>query len=131
MAVTKAAVLYVFRTLIDEDIPLNSGCLDPIEVRIPKGCLLNPSSDAAVVGGNVETSRRVVDVLPGALGIAAASQGTMNNFLFGREDDRAKQYYETIAGGSGAIYGHGGASAVQAGERIIIKTPGGGGFGRR
>ena len=113
VAVTKAAVLYVFRTLIDEDIPLNSGCLDPIEVRIPKGCLLNPSPDAAVVGGNVETSQRVVDALLGALGIAAASQGTMNNFLFGREDDRGKQYYETIAGGSGAIYGHSGASAVQ------------------
>ena len=113
VAVTKAAVLYVFRTLIAEDIPLNSGCLDPIEVRIPQGCLLNPSPGAAVVGGNVETSQRVVDVLLGALGIAAASQGTMNNFLFGREDGRGKQYYETIAGGSGATDRHSGASAVQ------------------
>ncbi|MCH7732682.1 MAG: hydantoinase B/oxoprolinase family protein [Candidatus Marinimicrobia bacterium] len=113
VAVTKAAVLYVFRTLIDEDIPLNSGCLDPIDIRIPAGCLLNPSSDAAVVGGNVETSQRVVDVLLGALGIAAASQGTMNNFLFGRADGKGKQYYETIAGGSGATTGHPGASAVQ------------------
>ncbi|MFB0516872.1 MAG: hydantoinase B/oxoprolinase family protein, partial [Candidatus Neomarinimicrobiota bacterium] len=113
VAVTKAAVLYVFRTLIDEDIPLNSGCLAPIEIRIPEGCLLNPSADAAVVGGNVETSQRVVDVLLGALGIAAASQGTMNNFLFGRADDQGKQYYETIAGGSGAVDGHDGASAVQ------------------
>ncbi|UCH62851.1 MAG: hydantoinase B/oxoprolinase family protein [Fidelibacterota bacterium] len=112
-AVTRAAVLYVFRTLIDKDIPLNSGCLDPIDVFIPKSCLLNPSPNAAVVGGNVETSQRVVDVLLGALGIAAASQGTMNNFLFGREDDQGKQYYETIAGGSGATEGHRGASAVQ------------------
>tara|TARA_B100000315_G_scaffold258691_1_gene311729 strand:+ start:22332 stop:25817 length:3486 start_codon:yes stop_codon:yes gene_type:complete len=113
VAVTKAAVLYVFRTLIDADIPLNSGCLDPVEIRIPEGSLLNPSPEAAVVGGNVETSQRVVDVLLGALGIAAASQGTMNNFLFGRADGKGKQYYETIAGGSGAIDGYSGASAVQ------------------
>ena len=113
VAVTKAAVLYVFRLLIDKDIPLNSGCLDQIEIIIPKGSLLNPNDDAAVVGGNVETSQRVTDVLLGALGIAAASQGTMNNFVFGSEDNSGKQYYETIAGGSGAIDGFPGASAVQ------------------
>jgi len=113
IAVTKAAVLYVFRTLIDEDIPLNSGCLHPIRIIIRKGSLLFPSPDAAVVGGNVETSQRIVDVLLGALGLAAASQGTMNNFLFGREDGSGKQYYETIAGGSGATDSHVGTSAVQ------------------
>ncbi len=113
VAVTKAAVLYVFRTLIDKDIPLNSGCLEPVEIQIPEGSLLNSSPEAAVVGGNVETSQRVVDVLLGALGITAASQGTMNNFLFGRSDGKGKQYYETIAGGSGAADGHPGASAVQ------------------
>ncbi len=113
VAVTKAAVLYVFRLLINKDIPLNSGCLDQIEIIIPKGSLLNPNDDAAVVGGNVETSQRVTDVLLGALGIAAASQGTMNNFVFGSEDNSGKQYYETIAGGSGAIDGFSGASAVQ------------------
>ena len=113
VAVTKAAVLYAFRLLIDKDIPLNSGCLEQIDIRIPEGCLLNPSDDAAVVGGNVETSQRVTDVLLGALGIAAASQGTMNNFVFGAEDGSGSQYYETIAGGSGAINGSDGASAVQ------------------
>ena len=113
IAVTKAAVLYVFRLLINKNIPLNSGCLDQIEIIIPKGSLLNPSNDAAVVGGNVETSQRITDVLLGALGIAAASQGTMNNFVFGSEDGSGRQYYETIAGGSGATNGSNGASAVQ------------------
>jgi 5-oxoprolinase (ATP-hydrolysing) len=113
VAVTKAAVLYVLRCIIDRDIPLNSGCLLPVNIHIPQGCLLNPSPDAAVVGGNVETSQRVVDVLFGALGVAAASQGTMNNLLFGREDNQGRQYYETIAGGSGATADHDGASAVQ------------------
>ena len=113
VAVTKAAVLYVLRTLIDRDIPLNAGCLKPVKIHIPKGCLLNPSPRAAVVGGNVETSQRVVDVLYGALEVAAASQGTMNNFLFGREDGKGQQYYETVAGGSGAIEGQPGTSAVQ------------------
>ena len=98
-----AAVLYVFRCLIDEDIPLNQGVLAPVEIVLPT-CLLNPPEDdspeqsAAVVGGNVETSQRVVDVLLGAFGIAAASQGTMNNLLFG---DESFGYYETICGGSG------------------------------
>ncbi|GMV91148.1 MAG: 5-oxoprolinase [Candidatus Hydrogenedentota bacterium] len=108
-AVTIAAVLYVFRTLIGKSIPLNSGCLDPIEVRIPEGSLLNPTYPAAVVGGNVETSQRVVDVLYGALGVVAASQGTMNNFSFGTTDFG---YYETICGGSGAGPDFDGASAV-------------------
>ncbi|MCK4895106.1 MAG: hydantoinase B/oxoprolinase family protein, partial [Calditrichia bacterium] len=112
-AVTKAAVLYVLRTLIDRDIPLNAGCLISVKIHIPKGCLLNPSSRAAVVGGNVETSQRIVDVLYGALGVAAASQGTMNNFLFGRDDGEGQQYYETVAGGSGAVEGQPGVSAVQ------------------
>ncbi|MBF0620438.1 MAG: hydantoinase B/oxoprolinase family protein [Magnetococcales bacterium] len=112
-AVVRAAVLYVFRTLIQDDIPLNDGCLDPIEIRIPNDSLLNPRPGAAVSGGNVETSQRVVDVLYGALGVAAASQGTMNNFLFGRPDGTGTQYYETIAGGSGAIEGAHGASGVQ------------------
>ena len=108
-AVTIAAVLYVFRTLIDKNIPLNGGCLDPIEIRIPDGSLLNPRYPAAVVGGNVETSQRVCDVLYGALGVLAAGQGTMNNFLFG--NDRFG-YYETICGGAGAGNGFDGASGV-------------------
>ncbi|MCL4694598.1 MAG: hydantoinase B/oxoprolinase family protein, partial [Candidatus Hydrogenedentes bacterium] len=108
-AVTLAAVLYVFRTLIGKAIPLNSGCMDPIEVRIPEGSLLNPAYPAAVVGGNVETSQRVVDVLYGALGVVAASQGTMNNFSFGTKEFG---YYDTICGGSGAGPDFDGASAV-------------------
>ncbi|MFQ6674211.1 MAG: hydantoinase B/oxoprolinase family protein, partial [Fidelibacterota bacterium] len=87
--------------------------LIPIALRIPRGCLLNPSPQAAVVGGNVETSQRVVDALLGALRLSGASQGTMNNFLFGRDDGKGRQYYETVAGGSGAVDGHPGASAVQ------------------
>ena len=98
-AVTQAAVLYVFRTLVDDHIPLNAGCLDPLEIIIPVGCMLNPIYPAAVVAGNVETSQTIVDALYGALGVMAASQGTMNNFTFGNEQ---YQYYETICGGSGA-----------------------------
>ncbi|MBN3873052.1 hydantoinase B/oxoprolinase family protein [Nostoc sp. JL33] len=98
-AVTQAAVLYVFRTLVDDNIPLNAGCLNPLEIIIPSGCMLNPTYPAAVVAGNVETSQTIVDALYGALGIMAASQGTMNNFTFGNEQ---YQYYETICGGSGA-----------------------------
>ncbi|MBF0193940.1 MAG: hydantoinase B/oxoprolinase family protein [Magnetococcales bacterium] len=112
-AICQAAVLYVFRTLISQNIPLNDGCLQPITIKIPQNCLLNPPANSAVAGGNVETSQRVVDVLYGALGIAAASQGTMNNFLFGNIDGSGSQYYETIAGGSGAIKGHNGAGGVQ------------------
>ncbi|MBE2294808.1 MAG: hydantoinase B/oxoprolinase family protein [Phycisphaerales bacterium] len=109
-AVCLAAVLYVFRTLVDDDIPLNAGCLRPLEIVIPPGCLLDPQPPAAVVAGNVETSQCVVDVLYGALGVMAAAQGTMNNFTFG--NDRY-QYYETICGGAGAGQGFDGASAVQ------------------
>lgn len=98
-AVCMAAVLYVFRLLVDDDIPLNSGCLKPIEVIIPKGSMLNPQPPASVVAGNVETSTCMTNALLGALGIMASSQNTMNNFTFG---DERYQYYETIAGGSGA-----------------------------
>ena len=113
IAVTKAAVLYVFRLLINKNIPLNSGCLDQISLIIPDDSILNPSDEAAVVGGNVETSQRITDVLLGALELAGASQGTMNNFVFGSDDGSGKQYYETIAGGSGATSQNNGASAVQ------------------
>jgi 5-oxoprolinase (ATP-hydrolysing) len=98
-AVTRAAVLYVFRTLIDEDIPLNAGCLIPIGLEVPDGSLLSPNYPAAVVAGNVETSQCVTNALYGALKVLAGSQGTMNNLTFG--NDRY-QYYETICGGSGA-----------------------------
>jgi len=98
-AVCMAAVLYVFRTLVDDDIPLNAGCLKPLDVIIPEGSMLRPRYPAAVVAGNVETSQCITDALYGALGIMASAQGTMNNFTFG--NDRY-QYYETIAGGSGA-----------------------------
>jgi 5-oxoprolinase (ATP-hydrolysing) len=98
-AVCMAAVLYVFRTLVDDDIPLNAGCLKPLEVIIPEGSMLNPNPPAAVVAGNVETSSCITNALFGALGVMASSQPTMNNFTFG--NDRY-QYYETIAGGSGA-----------------------------
>ncbi len=108
-AVTIAAVLYVFRTLAARPIPLNAGCLEPLEIVIPEGSLLDPRSPAAVVGGNVETSQRVVDVLYGALDELAASQGTMNNLTFG---DESFGYYETICGGAGAGDGFHGASAV-------------------
>ncbi len=98
-AVCMAAVLYVFRTLVDDDIPLNAGCLKPLEVIIPEGCMLNPLPPASVVAGNVETSTCITNALFGALGVMAGSQPTMNNFTFG---NARHQYYETIAGGSGA-----------------------------
>ena len=97
-AVTMAAVLYVFRCLVDADIPLNEGCLAPLEIIVPEGSMLNPRYPAAVVGGNVETSQLITDVLLGASGVAGASQGSTNNFTFG---NATYQYYETIAGGSG------------------------------
>jgi 5-oxoprolinase (ATP-hydrolysing) len=97
-AVTTAAVLYVFRTLVEDDIPLNAGCLKPIEIIVPEGSMLNPRSPAAVVAGNVEVSTCVTNALYGALGVLASSQPTMNNFTFG---NATYQYYETIAGGSG------------------------------
>ncbi|KPK02893.1 MAG: 5-oxoprolinase, partial [Nitrospira bacterium SG8_35_4] len=110
-SVTRSAVLYVLRTLIDRDIPLNSGCLKPVEIIIPQGTVLNPAYPAPVASGNVETSQRIVDVLLGAFGIAAASQGTMNNLLFEVEGEHP--YYETVAGGAGAMEGCRGASGVQ------------------
>ena len=109
-AVCRAAVLYVFRTLVDEDIPMNEGCLRPIRIIIPKGSMLNPRHPAAVVAGNVETSQCITDCLYGALGVMGAAQGTMNNFTFG---DAEHQYYETICGGSGAGPDFDGTDAVQ------------------
>lgn len=109
-AVTQAAVLYVFRTLVKDNIPLNAGCLNPLEIIIPQGCMLNPTYPAAVVAGNVETSQTIVDALYGALGVMSGSQGTMNNFTFGNEN---YQYYETICGGSGAGEDFDGTDAVQ------------------
>jgi len=109
-AITTAAVLYVFRTLVDADIPLNAGCLRPLELIVPEGCLLDPRPPAAVVAGNVETSSCVTNLLYAALGVMASSQCTMNNLSFGDGD---YQYYETIAGGAGAGPGFRGASAVQ------------------
>ncbi len=109
-AVCHAAVLYVFRSLVDEDIPLNAGCLKPLRIVIPEGSMLNPRYPAAVVAGNVETSQCLTDALYGALGVMGASQGTMNNFSFG---NARYQYYETIAAGSGAGNGFDGATPVQ------------------
>jgi 5-oxoprolinase (ATP-hydrolysing) len=108
-AVCKAAVLYVFRTLVDDEIPMNEGCLKPLEIIIPAGCMLSPRYPAAVVAGNVETSQVITDTLYGALGLMGASQGTMNNFTFGNE---RYQYYETICGGSGAGPDFDGTDAV-------------------
>jgi 5-oxoprolinase (ATP-hydrolysing) len=110
-AVTRAAVLYVFRTLVDDDIPLNAGCLKPLKIVVPEGSLLNPRYPAAVVAGNVETSQVIVNALYGALGAMAAAQGTMNNLTFG--NDRY-QYYETICGGTGAGPDFDGTDAVQS-----------------
>jgi 5-oxoprolinase (ATP-hydrolysing) len=109
-AVCMAAVLYVFRTLVDDDIPLNAGCLKPLKVLIPPGSMLNPDPPASVVAGNVETSSCITNALYGALGVMAASQCTMNNFTFG---NAKYQYYETISGGSGAGEGFAGTSVVQ------------------
>ncbi|SDC13011.1 5-oxoprolinase (ATP-hydrolysing) [Massilia sp. PDC64] len=109
-SICMAAVLYVFRTLVDNDIPLNAGCLKPLNVIIPAGSMLNPCYPAAVVSGNVETSSCITNALYGALGVQASSPGTMNNFTFGNAD---YQYYETIAGGSGAGEGFDGTDVVQ------------------
>ena len=109
-AVCMAAVLYVFRTLVDDEIPLNAGCLKPLTVIIPPGSMLKPQYPASVVSGNVETSTCITNALYGALGAMAASQGTMNNFTFGNDK---YQYYETISGGSGAGPGFDGTSVVQ------------------
>ncbi len=109
-AVCRAAVLYVFRTLIGDEIPMNEGCMKPLRLIIPEGSMLNPRYPAAVVAGNVETSQCITDCLYGALGVLAAAQGTMNNFTFG---DDVYQYYETISGGSGAGPDFDGTDAVQ------------------
>jgi 5-oxoprolinase (ATP-hydrolysing) len=109
-AVTMAAVLYVFRTLVDDDIPLNAGCLKPLHVIVPEGSMLNPRHPAAVVAGNVETSQCVTNALYGALGTMASGPCTMNNFTFGNQ---RHQYYETISGGSGAGEGYEGTAVVQ------------------
>ncbi|HEX3913655.1 MAG TPA: hydantoinase B/oxoprolinase family protein [Steroidobacteraceae bacterium] len=109
-SVTTAAVLYVFRTLVDDDIPLNAGCLKPLRIVLPEACMLNPRSPAAVVAGNVETSMCVTNALYGALGIMAAGGCSMSNFTFGSSQ---YQYYETISGGSGAGPGFAGTSVVQ------------------
>ena len=108
-AVCHAAVLYVFRCMVDDDIPLNAGCLKPLEVVLPEPSIINPSYPSAVFAGNVETSQLIVDTLFGALGVVAAAQGTMNNFLWG--NDR-HQYYETICGGAGATSQRNGCDAV-------------------
>jgi 5-oxoprolinase (ATP-hydrolysing) len=110
-SIVRAASLYVVRTLIDDAIPMNDGCLRPIRLVVPEGSMLNPRSPAAVVAGNVETSQVVTDTLFAATGRLAPSQGTMNNFTFG---NLSHQYYETIAGGSGAGPDHDGTSAVQS-----------------
>ncbi|KEO96682.1 5-oxoprolinase [Erythrobacter litoralis] len=109
-SITRAASLYVLRTLIDDEIPMNDGCLRPVELIVPEGSMLNPRPGAAVVAGNVETSQVVTDALFAATGRLAPSQGTMNNFTFGNDEH---QYYETIAGGSGAGPDHDGTDAVQ------------------
>ena len=111
LSVTRSAVIYVLRSLVDSDMPLNSGCLDPVDLIVPPGTLLNPAYPAPVASGNVETSQRIVDVLLGSLGAAAASQGTMNNLLFGVDGETP--YYETIAGGAGGVPGCKGASGIQ------------------
>jgi 5-oxoprolinase (ATP-hydrolysing) len=110
VAVVRAAVLYVLRTLVDMPVPLNDGFLRPVTIRVPAGSMLNPGAEAAVVAGNVETSQVITDALFGALGALAGSQGTMNNFTFG---NARHQYYETIAGGSGAGPDFDGTDAVQ------------------
>jgi 5-oxoprolinase (ATP-hydrolysing) len=115
LAITKAVVLYVFRTLLGDEIPLNSGCFEPLDLVVPPGCLLHPRPPAAVVAGNVETSQALANLLFAALGVMASAQGTMNNLSFG--NDRC-QYYETIGGGTGAGFfepmGFAGADAIQS-----------------
>ncbi len=110
-AVCKAAVLYVFRTLVNDEIPLNEGCLKPLNIIIPPGTMISPEYPAAVISGNTEVSQAITDCLFGALGILASSQGTMNNFVYG--NDRY-QNYETICGGTGAGVDHHGTSAVHS-----------------
>ena len=108
-SIVDAAAIYVFRALVDDDIPLNAGCLKPLKIILPPGCMLAPTFPAAVVAGNVETSQHVVDALFAALGVMANAQGSMNNFTFG---DARRQYYETLCGGAGATAHAAGASGV-------------------
>ncbi len=108
-AVTRAVVLFVFRTLVGDDLPLNEGCLKPLKIHIPPDCFLSPSRGRAVVAGNTEVSQAICNALFGALGVVASSQGTMNNLLIGNAE---YQYYETICGGAGAGPCFSGASAV-------------------
>ncbi len=111
LSICRAVVLYVFRTLVGSDIPMNEGCLKPLDIRVPDGCMLNPRYPAAVISGNTEVSQSIADTLYGALGVIAGSQGTMNNFVYGNE---TYQNYETICGGTGAGDGFAGASAVHS-----------------
>lgn len=111
LAVCKAAVLYVFRTLVPNAIPLNEGCMKPLKIIVPKGCMLHPVYPAAVIAGNTEVSQAVTDTLYGALGVLASSQGTMNNFVYG---NAIYQNYETICGGTGAGSDYHGTSAVHS-----------------
>jgi len=111
-SIAQAAVLYVFRTLVDQPIPLNAGCLKPLTLVLPEGSMVNPQWPAAVVAGNVEVSQTITDCLYGALGTVAGSQGTMNNFTFG--NPKGVNYYETICGGTGAGNGFHGCDAVHS-----------------
>lgn len=111
LAICRAVVLYVFRTLVGRDIPMNEGCLKPLHLIVPEGSMINPKAPAAVISGNTEVSQSIADALYGALGVIAGSQGTMNNFVYGND---VYQNYETICGGTGAGEGFHGASAVHS-----------------
>ena len=111
LAICRAVVLYVFRTLVGADIPMNEGCLKPLTLVVPEGSMINPKARAAVISGNTEVSQAIADTLYGALGVIAGSQGTMNNFVYGND---SYQNYETICGGAGAGDGFDGASAVHS-----------------
>ena len=111
LAICRAVVLYVFRTLVGSDIPMNEGCLKPLNLVVPKGSMINPDAPAAVISGNTEVSQAIADTLYGALGVIAGSQGTMNNFVYGND---SYQNYETICGGTGAGDGFHGTSAVHS-----------------
>ncbi|MEM9232180.1 MAG: hydantoinase B/oxoprolinase family protein, partial [Pseudomonadota bacterium] len=111
LAICRAVVLYVFRTLVGHDIPMNEGCLKPLRLIVPEGCMINPKAPAAVISGNTEVSQAIADTLFGALGVIAGSQGTMNNFVYGND---TYQNYETICGGTGAGDGFDGTSAVHS-----------------
>ncbi|CUH54216.1 hydantoinase B/oxoprolinase family protein [Shimia marina] len=111
LAICRAVVLYVFRTLVGSDIPMNEGCMKPLSLIVPEGCMINPKAPAAVISGNTEVSQAIADTLYGALGVIAGSQGTMNNFVYGND---THQNYETICGGTGAGEGFDGTSAVHS-----------------